>query len=82
MAKKRSKSGSKKKRQKKYGGPGTTKSESEPVAGGVMQGMVGGFRRAVGVEKPKKSGGGKIWTFLLLAALAAIVYWRFFRGEG
>jgi len=80
MAKKRSKSGSKKKRQKKYGGPGTTKSESEPVAGGVMQGMVGGFRRAVGVEKPKKKSSGKIWTFLLIAALAAVVYWRFFRG--
>ena len=81
MAKKRSKSGSKKKRQRKYGGPGTTKSESEPVAGGVMQGMVGGFRRAVGVEKPKKKGSsGKIWTFLLIAALAAVVYWRFFRG--
>ena len=82
MAKNRSKSGSKKKRKKKYRGPGSTKSESdaEPVVGGVMQGMVGGFRRAVGVEKPKKGAGGKIWTALLILALAAVVYWRFFRG--
>ena len=80
MSKNRSKSGSKKKRQKKYGGPGTTKAESEPVAGGVMQGMTDGFRRAVGVQKKKKPGtGSKIWTALLLIALAAIVYWRFFR---
>jgi hypothetical protein len=81
MAKNRSKSGSKKKRQKKYRGPGSTKSESdaEPT-GGVMQSMVGGFRRTVGVEKPKKPGmGSKVWTALLILALAAVVYWRFFR---
>ncbi len=82
MAKNRSKSGSKKKRKKKYRGPGTTKAESDAEpAGGVMQGMVGGFRRAVGVEKPKKPGAGsKLWTALLIIALAAVVYWRFFRG--
>lgn len=80
MAKRRSKSGTKKKRKKKYGGPGSTKGEAEPVAGGVMQGMVGGFRRAVGAEKPKKKSSGRLWTVLLLLALAAVVYWRFFRG--
>jgi len=81
MAKNRSKSGTKKKRKKKYRGPGTTKSESDgEPAGGVMQGMVGGFRRAVGVEKPKKPGASsKLWTALLILALAGVVYWRFFR---
>ena len=73
------KSGTKKRRERRYRGPGTTRSETDEASGGgVMQGMVGGFRRAVGVEKSKKAGlGSHLWTILLLLALGAILYWRF-----
>ncbi len=83
MGKKRQKkSGTSKKRQRRYHGPGSAEAESEPpessAGGGVMQGMVGGFRRAVGVEKPKKRGlGDHLWTILLVVALAAVLFWRF-----
>ena len=73
------KSGTSKRRARSYGGPASTSSETETeVSGGVMQNMVGGFRRAVGVEKPKKRGlRDHVWTLLLLLVLAAILFWRF-----
>ena len=80
MAKQR-KSGTPKKRRKGYGGPGSQAPSGSQSSGGAMQNMVGGFRRAVGVEKPKQTGGlGRyFWPGLLLLILAAVVYWRFIR---
>ncbi len=79
MAKNRSKSGTKKKRSKGYGGPGSSAGENaHEGGGGAMQSMVGGFRRAVGVEKKSKKGRADVvWTILLVLAVAAILFWRF-----
>jgi hypothetical protein len=77
MGKKRQKkSGGTKKRDRKYAGP-----QGKPVTetgGGAMQSMVGGFRRAVGVEKKKrKTWADHIWTLLLLAVVGGLLLWRF-----
>lgn len=43
-----------------------------------MQGMVGGFRRVVGVEEKKKRGTlDTVLTVLLLLALAGLLLYRF-----
>ena len=79
MAKKQPKSGGTKKRKKKYrpleekrASEGSTESGS---GGGAMQGMVGGFRRAVGVEKSRKGKGDYIWTIALVTIVCGIVFW-------
>ncbi len=79
MARKQSKSGTKKKRkEKRYGGPGSSAGESaHDGGGGAMQNMVGGFRRAVGVEKSKSGRNDVFWTILLVLVVAAILFWRF-----
>lgn len=75
---KRSKSGTKKKRNKKYGGPGSSAGDgAQDTSGGAMQNMVGGFRRAVGVEKSKSGKNDVFWTILFVIVIAAIVFWRF-----
>ncbi len=85
MAKRQSKSGAKKKRAKKYRPLAEKKEEQLQLGesgdgssgGGAMQGMVGGFRRAVGVEKSKKGGASDyIWTILLILIAAAILFWK------
>ena len=82
---KQSKSGTKKKREKKYRPLEEKKASAEASGeydggsgGGAMQSMVGGFRRAVGVEKDEKKGRSDvIWTILLVIAIAALLFWRF-----
>lgn len=67
-----------KKRRKKRGGIDSS-GESSSRGGGVMQNLVGGFRRAVGTEAPKqKTWLDYAWTGLLLVAVIAVIYWRFF----
>ncbi len=78
--KKQKKSGSKKKRNKRYQGPAKGTGPDETGGGGAMQGMVSGFKRAVGVEtSKKKTWVDHLWTLLLLLAVAAILFWRFGR---
>lgn len=77
MGKKRQKkSGAGKKRSKKYTqDKGMTDDDYE--ASGAMASMVGGFRRAVGVEKPKKKNWKDyLWTILLLLAVLGIIGWQ------
>ena len=77
MGKKRqSKSGGKKKREKKYAGPKSK--PAQETGGGAMQSMVGGFRRAVGVETAKKKTWfDYLWTALLVLAIGGILFWKF-----
>ena len=79
--KKQQKSGSKKKRKKQYR-PEKDDDSTENASGGAMQGMVSGFRRAVGVEtsKKQKTWLDHAWTLLLLLAVAGILFWKFGRG--
>ena len=56
-------------------------SNDEPITGskGMMTGMVGGFRRAVGAEQPEPESRSWIDGFLLWAFLAVVlgvVAWR------
>jgi hypothetical protein len=75
MAKKRQpKAGSTRKRRSSPGrSSGETGAERGP---GLMQGMVGGFRRAVGVEQGSKRGtlGTALTVVLVVAALALLFY--------
>jgi len=76
--KKQKKSGAKKKRQKKYGGPAKGTGPDDYEGAGAMQGMVSGFKRAVGVEKKKKKTWvDYAWTAILIAAVIGILLWRF-----
>lgn len=78
--KKQRKSGTPKKRAKRYQGPAKGTGPDEAAGGGAMQGMVSGFKRAVGVEtSKKKTWVDHLWTVLLLLAVAAILFWRFGR---
>ena len=80
MGKKRSKSGAKKKRQKKYKGPVEQRPTAEEPGGGAMQNMVSGFKRAVGTEtKKQKTWLDHMWTVLLILAVGAVLFWRFGR---
>ena len=65
------KSGSKAKRKR----PTKKRDADEPIrADGVMSGMVGGFRRAVGVEKTnKRAPWSLLWTALLVIAVVTIL---------
>jgi len=83
--KKQSKSGAKKKRKKKYAGPvherPTGGDDESDDGGGAMQGMVKGFRSAVGVEskkqEKKKGWMDHAWTILLILAVGAVLFYRF-----
>jgi hypothetical protein len=75
---KQSKSGTRKKRPKRRR-PGESSATDAPIAGGgVMQGMVGGFRRAVGVgdgrQKKRSALGTVIWLLLLAGAVGVLAY--------
>lgn len=77
MGKKRqSKSGAGKKRAKKYS-QNKSETDDDYEASGAMASMVGGFRRAVGVEKPKKKDWKDyLWTIVLVLAVLGIVGWQ------
>ncbi len=76
--KKQKKSGTSKHRVKRYQGPAKGTGPDEADGTGAMQGMVSGFKRAVGVEKKKrKTWADHLWTVLLLLAVAGILFWRF-----
>ncbi|MBX3245973.1 MAG: hypothetical protein KF901_02185 [Myxococcales bacterium] len=79
QAKRQKKSGATKKRQKGYAGPRELREGGADEEGGsAMQGLVSGFRRAVGVEtKKQKTWVDYIWTLLLILAVAAVALWRF-----
>ena len=81
MAKRQSKSGASKKRAKSYVSVEKRQRAVEPTEderGGAMQGMVSGFKRAVGVEtKKKKTWVDYAWTVFLVVALVAVLLWRF-----
>ncbi|MEM9070834.1 MAG: hypothetical protein AAGE52_20160 [Myxococcota bacterium] len=80
--KKQKKSGTSKKRAKRYQGPAKGTGPDETAGSGAMQGMVSGFRRAVGVEtEKKKTWVDHVWTILLLLAVAGILFWRFGSGD-
>jgi len=68
MAKKR------RKKRRKGKGPGPSPNQG----GGVMQGMVRGFRRAAGAEAPKKKESllSQLFTIALFAAAAAMVVYQ------
>lgn len=83
--KRQPKSGGSKRREKRYVSPekrGNAEQEApdHESGGGAMQSLTSGFKRAVGVEKKKKTWVDYIWTVLLLLAIAAVVMWRF--GDG
>ena len=68
------KSGSKKKRPKSVS---YRENANDPIrSDGLMSGMIGGFRRAVGVERSKKNAPWSlIWTAVfVLAALTILAY--------
>ena len=48
-------------------------------SGGVMQGIVGGFRRVAGAERTKRGRFEVVLTVVLLAAAIAILFYRFGR---
>jgi len=71
------KSGASRKRQKSH--RSSASQEENYESSGAMATMVGGFKRAVGVGKPKKrSTVDYVWTIVLLAAVVAVVAWKFF----
>jgi hypothetical protein len=74
------------KRQSKAGSSGKRRTPRTRSSGGghperggsLMQGMVGGFRRAVGVEGGGKGGPlGTVITVLLVLAAVALLFYRF-----
>jgi len=76
MSRRQSKSGTKRKRAKGASpkGEGEERYEIE----GAMSSMVGGFRRAVGVQSPKRrSWLDHAWTILLVAAVVGVLVYRF-----
>jgi hypothetical protein len=56
-------------------GEGVSSSAEHEGGGGFLQGIRSGFRQAAGVEQSKSSTlGNVIWTVVLLAAAALLVY--------
>lgn len=65
-----------KKRKRKSKSPATG-GGGPPSGGGVMQSIRAGFRRAAGAEEPSKDSsrlGNIVWTILLIAAVAFLLY--------
>ncbi len=66
-----------KQRRKRKRKTNATQASSAPAqSGGVMQSIRSGFRRATGVEqsaKPSRAG-NIVWTIILLAAVAVLLY--------
>lgn len=81
MGKKRqSKSGTKRKRSKGYGGAREDRDDLDEIrSSGALGSMVGGFRRAVGVDSGhrKKTLLDYTWTLVLVLAVVGILAWRF-----
>ncbi|MFW5924959.1 MAG: hypothetical protein ACOCV4_02270 [Myxococcota bacterium] len=79
MAKKRQKKGgSPSQRRKRRSRQGGGASGGADASSGLMQGMVGGFRRVVGAAPgPKRSPWQNILTVLLIAAVVALLLYRF-----
>lgn len=66
-----------KKRKRKSKSPASGGGGGPPSGGGVMQSIRAGFRRAAGAEEPSKDSsrlGNIVWTILLIAAVAFLLY--------
>lgn len=76
MSKHQKKSGTKKKRTKNQSRRGAAQDSVQST--GLMAGMVGGFRRAVGVEKSKQSSTGwnVFWTAVVVVLAIVIFLWN------
>lgn len=65
-----------KRRKRKRKSKSATGGGGPPTGGGVLQSIRSGFRRAAGVEESKESSrlGNILWTLLLIAAVALLLY--------